>query len=124
MADPVIHPADDLNPCATCAGHRQLTERSWSDPRFWVTCDGCGALVGGETLEDAKRGWNAVNAPREVAPEDILAHESRLVQRLLTPDVLSALAHAQALWDASGQTGGIERFVAWCHTLASGGAST
>lgn len=115
MAELEYFSTDDLNPCAQCAGHRHLVKRSWSDPQFWVTCDGCNTMVGGETAADARLGWNAVNAPREVAPEDVLAHEAALLQKQLTPPVLAALDQAQALWYTSGQTGSVETFVAWCH---------
>jgi hypothetical protein len=120
MAEAIEYPSDDLNPCAHCPGHQHLTERAWSDPRFWVACDGCGQLVGGDTLEDARTGWNALNDAREVAPEDVLAHDARLVQALLTPSVLTALDQAGALWQASGQAGGVAPFVQWCHQLVSG----
>jgi hypothetical protein len=118
MADPTVLDASALHPCQYCAGARTLSHYPWRDPGYWVECTGCDNKVAGSTEDDAREGWNAVNGPRDVAPEDVMDVEAARLQPLLTDGFLHTLQVAHQTYVGANQPPEAHHFVDWCATLA------
>jgi len=118
MSEPEVHDVS-THPCAQCGGPRSVEFREWLDPAsaYVVVCRGCGNLTGGANLEEAVSAWDEHNPMREVSDEEAQEVQRMILSTQLTPQVLTALQDAYAVFQASGQPQDVATFVAWCGDL-------